>query len=421
MFYILFIFYFSFFCWLITRISFFKKSGLTNQLLIALFIVRILFMLVSCYVNFYILPVSDSVNFHQQGTEEFNLLFTNPHEYILNIFHNPYTHGYSRIFEDYHSFWNNLRTILIAKMISLFDIFSFKNFWINALFFNFLVFFGCVALYKIFNRVFPKATFQLIFCIFLFPSALFFTSVIHRDGLILLAVSMIIYHFYFLTTSEKNSVKRILLVILFMILIFLLRNFIFLALIPALIAWWIASRFPNKAFLSFVIVYSISVMVFFTSGFISPKANFPVFVANRQASFIELGKQAGSSFEVKQLQPSLKSFFNNAPQAFNLAFMRPYLSEIRSLSFAPFAFEIFLLEVLFVLLLFFHKKNIGVPPVIYFIIFFSLTALMMAGYVVPILGAIIRYRSIYFAFLLIPLTCFIDWQSIGRFLKISRK
>jgi hypothetical protein len=30
------------------------------------------------------------------------------------------------------------------------------------------------------------------------PSALFFTAMIHRDGLIFLSISMIVYHLYFL-------------------------------------------------------------------------------------------------------------------------------------------------------------------------------------------------------------------------------
>ncbi len=132
--------------------------------------------------------------------------FTNPHEYLVNIFHSPYPHGYSRVLEDSHSFWNNFRTILIAKMLSVFDFFSFKNFWINTLFFNFLVFFGCVALYKVFINVFPKAFYQLIFCIFLLPSALFYTSMIHRDGLIFLSLSMIIYHLFFLSSNHEKLV-----------------------------------------------------------------------------------------------------------------------------------------------------------------------------------------------------------------------
>src|SRR6185312_16688426 len=103
------------------------------QLLIALFIIIILVMIAGCYVNLYVLPISDTVAFHNMGTDDFNLLLANPREYLSQIFHNPYMHGYSRLFDDYHSFWNNLRTILIVKMVSIFDFFSFKDFWINSL------------------------------------------------------------------------------------------------------------------------------------------------------------------------------------------------------------------------------------------------------------------------------------------------
>lgn len=378
-------------------------------------------MLLGCYVNLYILPVSDTVGFHQLGTEEFDLLFSNPHEYFTNIFHDPYTHGYSRLFEYSHSFWNNLRTILIAKMVSLFDFFSFKNFWINSLFFNFIMFFGSVALYKVFISLFPKATIQLVFCIFLLPSALFFSSMIHRDGLILLSISMIIYHFNYLLTQGKISLKNVIIFSLYLLLIFLLRNFVLLALIPALIAWLIASRFPQKAFLIFAIIYTIGLSFFLVSGFISSKINFPAFVAQRQASFIEIGKMGNSTLKIRPLKPTAQSFIVNAPQAFNLSLMRPYLSKINKLQFAPFAIEIFLMEILFIFLLFFHKRNTPIPPLIYFNLFFSLSMLMLAGYVVPIIGAIVRYRSIYFIFLMIPLVCYIDWQKIYYFITHTKR
>ena len=213
MFYLLFIFYSILFCWLITRIQFFKNAGLPHQTLIALFIIRIFSLLIGCYVNLYVLRVSDSLTFHKMGIEEFNLFFTNPHEYFVNIFQDPYAHGYSRLLEDSNSFWNNLRTNLIAKMLSIFDFLTFKNFWINTLFLNFLVFFGCVALYKIFIRIFPKAFFPLIFCIFLFPSALFYTAMIHRDGLIFLSLSMIIYHVFFFMKTHVSLLKKSLIII----------------------------------------------------------------------------------------------------------------------------------------------------------------------------------------------------------------
>jgi len=415
LFYILFIFYLALFCWLITRIRFFKNTGLTNQLLIALFLVRVLFMLASCYVNLYVLPVSDVIQFQESGNEQFNLLFTNPHDYFINIFQDPYAHGYSRVFDDYHSFWNNLRSNLIAKMISVFDLFSFKNFWINSLFFNFLMFFGSVALYKVFIKEFPKAAIQLVVCIFFLPSAIFFSSMIHRDGLIFLSVSMIIYQFYFMTKRGKASAKRLVIFILYLALIFLLRNFVFLALIPALVAWMLAVKFPKRSFLAFAGVYALSILFFFVSGFISKKIDFPSYVAKRQDSFIEIGKKGNSTLEVKQLEPTAKSFIYNAPQAFNISFMRPYLSKITEPAYAPFAIELFLMQILFVMFLFFHQRNRPVPGVVYFNVFFSCSMLMMAGYTVPIIGAIVRYRSIFLIFLMISITCYIDWQRLHLF------
>lgn len=409
---LLFIFYSVLFCWLITRISFFNKSGLPNKILVFLFLARIISLIAGGYINLYVLPVSDPVTFHKMGIEEFNLLFQNPHQYFVNFFHNPYEHGYSRVFNDYHSYWNNLRNILIAKMLSVFDIFSFKNFWINTLFFNFLIFFGCAALYRVFIPLFPKCFYQLIFCIFLLPSALFFSAMVHRDGLIFLSICMIIYHVYYLMKPAGFSWKRILIIALFLLLVFLLRNFIFIAIIPALVAWFVANRFPKYAFLSFVTIYFITGILFFCSGLISPKTNLPQFVSERQKSFIEIGKFGNSTIPVKTLSPNFKSYITNAPQAFNHAFMRPYLLKANNWQFLPFALEIFIIELLFLLFLFYRKKKIVIDPIIYFGLFLSVSAMFEIGYTVPIVGSIVRYRSIYLIFLLIPIICYTDWLKI---------
>lgn len=418
--YLLFIFYCILFCWLTTRIKFFTTSGLSNKVLVFLFIIRIFSLLAGSYINLYILPVSDSLTFHNMGIEEFNLLFHSPHEYFENFFHTSYINGYSRILDDYHSFWNNIRTILIAKILSIFDIFSLKNFWINTLFFNFLIFFGFVALYKVFINLFSKCSYQLIFSIFLLPSALFFSAMIHRDGLIFLSISMIVYHLNFLLNDQSFYRKRILIISLFLILIFLLRNFVFLALIPALGAWIIAHKFPKHAFLSFILVYLITGILFFCSGLISSKTDLPKYMSERQKSFIEIGKLANSTISLQTLSPNFKSFVVNAPQAFNHGLMRPYLSKIKNWQFAPFAVEIFLIELLFLFFIFYRKKKIVVNPVIYFCLFFSLLMIIMIGYTVPVVGAIVRYRSVYLIFLLVPIMGYMDWQKILNRLNIKR-
>jgi len=413
--YLLFIAYCFLFCWLITRIRFFTESGLSNRVLITLFIIRIFTLIVGCYFNLYYFPVSDSVAFHEMGINEFHLLFQDPHEYFVNIFHAKSLESYSRLLDDSNSYWNNLRNILLAKMLSVFDLFSFKSFLINTLFFNFLVFFGVVALYRVFIKLFPALSIQLIICIFLLPSALFFSAMIHRDGLILLSISMIIYHLYFMLNQRQFSWKKTGIVILFLILVFLLRNFVFICLVPALLAWLIAEKFPRHAFISFLSVYIFITILFFCSGYISPRANLPQYVSSRQTSFIEIGKAGASTINIKPLSPSFKGFMSNAPQAFNHALMRPYITEAINFVYLPFAIEIIIVEILFILLLFFIRKKGTVDPLIYFCIFFSLTMFLITGYTVPIIGAIVRYRSIYFIFLLLPVLGYLDWNKIKSY------
>ncbi|MEO8720545.1 MAG: hypothetical protein ABI297_08580 [Ginsengibacter sp.] len=374
-------------------------------------------MIIGCYANVYILPISDSLTFHQMGIDEFNLLFQNPHEYLINIFHTNSPEAYTRLLDDSNSFWNNLRTNLLAKMLSIFNFFSLQSFLINTLFFNFLIFFGCIAFYKTFIKIFPNSFYQLVICIFLLPSASFYSAMIHRDGLILLALSMILYHVFCILHEHHFSWKRISILTFFLLLIFLLRNFVFIALIPALLAWILSKKFPKHTFLCFLGVYVITTILFFSSGFISSRTDLPKYVSSRQQSFIRIGNSGNSTIEINKLYPTFKSFLFNAPQALNHSLMRPYLSEIVSIYYIPFAVEILLMEILLIIFLLYKKQKIIIHPAIYFGIFLSLTILLMTGYTIPILGAIVRYRSIYFIFLLIPITCYTDWKKIQKTFK----
>src|SRR5690606_30923831 len=107
------------------------------------------------------------------------------------------------------------------------------------------------------------------------------------------------------------------------------------------------------------------------------------------------------------------------PQAINHSLMRPYVTEIESFNYVPFAIEIILVEILLLLFIFYREKMDQINPLVCCIIFFSLTFLLIIGYTIPIMGAIVRYRSIYFIFLLIPVLCLTDWNSVRRTINIK--
>ncbi|MEO5649115.1 MAG: hypothetical protein ABIR03_04225 [Ginsengibacter sp.] len=391
------------------------------RILIALFLLRIFASLIGCYFNLYYYPFSDSLTFHNEGIIEYDLLFNNTKEYFTNIFEDTRNKGYSGFLEANQSFWNDTRSNLIIKMLSVFDLGSGKNFFINTLFYNFLVFFGVVALYKVFIKIFPTSVYQLIICVFILPSALFFSAMIHRDGLILLCLSMLIYHLFFLMRNQIFSWKRLAAITTFLLLILLLRGFVFIALVPALLAWIIAQRKPKYTLISFTGVYVVITILFFCSGLFSSKTDLPRYVSERQIEFIKISQEGASTININPLYHNFRSFFNNIPQAINHSLMRPYFTEIKSFVYLPFAMEIFLFGILFLLFIFFRKKNITPDPLLCFCVFFSMTLFLIIGYTIPIIGAIVRYRSIYFIFLMIPIICGIDWSVLTRNFYIKNK
>jgi len=419
LFYLLYIFYLVLFCWLIWKLKFFKQCGIGRRLLIILFLVRIVFSLVSAYFNLYYYPFSDPLSFHIYGVEEYNLLFSDPAKYFTDFFSDTRGNHYSGFFATSDSFWNDAKSNLIIKLLSIFDIFSGKNYFINSLFYNFLVFFGVVALFKVFNKAFPGSFYQVIFCIFLLPSALFFSSMIHRDGLTLLSLSMVIYQLYF-SLIDKFSIKRMLLILFFLLMILVLRNFVFITLIPAMVAWIIAHYRKKFAFLSFAIVYAALMILFFSSSYISPQIDLPNFVVERQHAFIETAKQGASSIKIEPLQPYFLSFLKNAPQALEHSLLRPHPSKISNLIYAPFVLEIIIIGILFLVLIFFPKTISKADPLMLFCFFFSVSMFIVIGYTVPIVGAIVRYRSIYFIFLMLPILCNINWEKFVDKIDISK-
>ncbi len=420
MIYLLFFVYLILFCWLLTKIRFIVSSGLGNRTIIILFLLKILAGIANAWITLYHYQGTDSAFFHIQGIAEYHLLFTEPAKYLSNIFDHNNTTSFTSIFDTTDSFWNNLRSNIIIKLLSIFDIFSGCNYFINSLFYNFLVFFGSISIYKIFIQLFPGKRNIIIVTVFLLPSFIYFTSGIHRDGLIFLALAIVCYNMFQILRCKAFTYIRVIYVLAALLLVFVLRNFVFIALIPALIAWILSEKRTAFIFPSFAAVYILFVIMFFSLKFIHPKLDLPGYVSSRQIAFIEIAKSGASSLNINPLFPDFRSFFNNCPQAMNHAFMRPYLSESFTFLYIPAAIEVFIYELLFLLYIFFPIKNYGKDPFLYFGFFFTVSMYIMIGYTIPILGAIVRYRSIYVPFIICPLISSINIQKLKQAIRLKK-
>lgn len=406
----LFTIYLFLFCWLITRNGFIKKTGLSNSWLIALFLLKVaagvaygwFYSNIPNYRN-----EADTWKFYFEGVQHTKMLFADPASYFSSIVDNPYGREYRHFFSTINSYWNDLKHVYMVKLVSVFNIFSGSRYYVNTIFYNFLTFFGPVALIRIMNDVFPGRLKLITVSTFLFPSFLFWSSGIHKDGIVFTLLILSVWIFYFSLKDKKLNILHLLLMGLLIGLIFPVRNHIVLASVPGFFAWWLADKYFRQKWIAFLLVTLVCSTFFFTSKYIHPKLDLPISIVLRKKEFIKLG---GNSFlPQRELQSNFLSFLKNAPQALNHTLVRPYVTEIISPLYLLSAIEILFIWLLIFFWFFRFTENPYRHSVVLFLFLVSMVLLLLTGYIVPQLGAIVRYRSIFLPFIMVPILATIRW------------
>ncbi len=131
------------------RVPFIKNAGISSGTLLGLFLLKILAGIAIGWIAIHMYgPGNDYWDTNDYALEEYRLLQINPIKYLINIFTSDYQDGYSGIFRSGDSYWNDLKGNIVIKLVSVFNIFSRGDYYINSLFFNFIIFFGHVILYR---------------------------------------------------------------------------------------------------------------------------------------------------------------------------------------------------------------------------------------------------------------------------------
>jgi hypothetical protein len=421
--YLLFVAYLIVFAWLVTRIPFFTSTGLSRPQLVIIFLLKIMAGIFYGWIGVYyggLAQMQDTWSFHAGGIQEYHLLYNNPHEYFTNLFRDPYEGGILKFFDSNDSYWNDLKGNVLIKLFSVFNIFSFGSYYVNVIFYAFITLFGAVAIYKVMDDVFPGKKITVLLATFMVPSFLYWTSGLHKEGLIFTGISLIIYVIYFGYKEKRFGIKRILLLLTGLIMLLVFRNFLLVLIIPAVIAWMLANQRPRYGLAIFASVYLLFGILFFTARYVIPRFDFPQAVVDKQQAFIKL-KGANSFIPIRELEPTAVSFLKNTPQAINLSTIRPYPSDVRHILSLAAAIEIDGLLLLFLLFLFLHRNGLRSRNLIYFCVFFSFSVLLAIGFSVNNLGAIVRYRSVIIPLLVIPMMAGVDWKKLEALLSNNIK
>ena len=280
------------------------------------------------------------------------------------------------------------------------------------IFFNFFFFFGCIAFYRLLKEkaeanVFVRTAF--VFCI---PSFLFWCSGIHKDGFIFMAVVLCAFYFNEWMKRKKLFTEGVLVFIFCLLVLFAMRNFVLLLLLPALLTWYLCNRYPQKQLQVAAGIYTAAIIIFFVLGFINHAIDFPAYIVNKQNEFRSLG--GNSQLALPELEPGLISFIQFFPYAIDIAFLRPHITQTANILYWPsIAENIFVYALMTYSAFKFYSKRKEEPfsstakAFFIFCFVFAISNLLVMGYTVTLTGAIVRYKGFVLPFIIAPLSCFV--------------
>lgn len=381
---------------------------LSKKLVLTLFTCKVLVGIIGGLVSHYLIHDKSDLYFYtSQGLLEYHNLINDPAKFFTDSLPNAYTNGGDGFFANEYSFWNDLRNNLILKMVGILNIFSRGNYYINSIFFNAVSFIGSVALFKIYKQLYPHAHWGIILGCFLWPSTLCFTSIIGKDLLVYSALCFFCYAVYF-GLANSFTIKKITIILVSFIYILLTRNYVAIIILPMAIVWVLHATYTLKASVLYVCVGLACMLALFGMQYLPNAYNPLQIVVQKQQAFFSLG-QAASQYNNDTLIPTLASFAKATPKALRHAILSPYPTEFNNIFLNAFSIEMILFILLIISQWRFIISSINkANPYIYFSIILSILMLLFIGYITTNAGSLVRYRSIYLPFFIIPLLCDIE-------------
>jgi len=349
------------------------------------------------------------------GRLEYRMMFDDPRLFFTDIFKSNYGDDYSGLFRSHGSYWNDLKNNILIKMLAFMNILSRGNYYINSLFFNFLCFFGHIALYRAFRKIYPTQKWILIIVCFLLPSTLYFTSGINKDNISFAITGLVVLGLYKWLYERLTDIQKLLLITGYVFL-FLIRPHTALAMIPAGLALWLMLKTKWKAVAVAILIPVVLIFISFLIDTIAPSYSPLKPILAKQEDFVQM--RAKTELEPIKFEPSTLSLLKGIPEALDRSLVMPHPWRLHSNPFLQILSVEAALYLLILLsgmaLILSHQRKLH--PLVWFGLVFSLISLVIIGLIVPHVGAVIRYRALFYPFLLLPFMIGISTQ-VKRYIR----
>lgn len=409
--------YTAFFCFLISRLTFFHSEQIQSRFFIAAFLLKIA---TGIYIGKFFMDLyggGDTWQFFKDGNVLFTSVYESPVQFFKLIFGiddsslEKYYSGMLNWNNSYDMMTNDAR--LIIRINALIRFFSLGYYNVHVVFFCFLSLIGLTALFKTFCFIIPDKKITAFTICLLIPSVFFWSSGILKEGILLFALGIFMYYF-FLLVSGKFNFRYFIWALASLILLINIKAYVLLILIPGLAAtvWSYQTNLKNTL-LKFAVCYGLFYLVAFNIHHLIPKLDLPYLIHQKQFSMrrFSIYMDAKTYFYVSPVAPYSSSIIKHVPEALWNTLARPYPGESTSwfLKMASTENIVLQLTMLFSIFTFNRKTNFN-QPLFWLSVFLVINLFALAGLTTCLFGSLIRYKVPALPFLLFIFIYFSDFS-----------
>jgi hypothetical protein len=414
--YILFSFYALIALAIIYWWQFFEIKGVKNGYLLAVFVLKLTFggALAFIYSSHYTdRSTGDTYRFFddakiidsskEAGLETYLSLLTGiglEENQAAQVYYQRMTHMER---EYYTGFPNDNATIIRANAFMM--NFSGGYYIVHIVFWSFFSMIGLTALMKFLVRYFPRKIWALFFSVYLLPTVLFWGSGVLKEPILILGLGLFLAGFLKYIYGEQKPVD-IIGGFFGLILLIFTKGYVLICMSPAILGLLLVKAAKGRRFwLWFSIPHVLTVILLFAGPHIGDGLKVSELMQLKQEAFYNVAElsNSGSLMELPEIRGPF-SVLANGPHALVTTYFRPWPWEWQKAMYIPAALENTLLILALIIMIWNYRKPYGLNiPILAFAGSFVLVLGVITGEVVPVLGAVVRYKlpSLIFLFVLI--------------------
>jgi hypothetical protein len=391
-------------------------SALSVNFICTIFIVKVLLGILYTFIHFKLYGGADISDYYNDSIIIYNTLPENPLKFLFltfgpnNLHHIPHFIS-SEV--DSMGYWGDSSSYSIVRFYAFSNLLSGGNIYTAAVFMAFITSTGLFLFYKASLNIVPHLSDSIVVKILFFgiPSVMFWSSGVHKEGLILFGLGVFFYCLSEIYSAKNIRFKDGFRLIFSLFIIWYVRDFVFYLLLPGMVAFMITILTGNKRIIA---VYICVYLFFILSGMLyrfslkTEKVNYLEAIKIKNEQFRDL--KGGNTFiEIPTVKPDLIYVLKSVPKALSLSLAAPFYIENKKWFHFIFIIENFMFLMIIAALFYSVIKN-GFTPNSFFIwqLIFAVSILILIGLVVSNIGAIIRYRSIFIPMIFIPLYAMIN-------------